>query len=155
MGRSPYPASESGPWVQGTPQVHHDDFVDVSAHLASGGPRLSDAHSHLQAGRSTLAAGAGFASNSDRWMPGTLLNRCRLYKTKKHTWHASAVRPLPPLPLRRFLFVPPTFSSVVSFVLLLSPSAIWSLYSKVSIAHHNIKDIYSSSLVRTVWQLVS
>ena len=68
MDRSPYPASESGPWVQGTPQVHHDDFVDVSDHLSSGGPRLSDAHSRLEAGNSALDAGAGFASDSDRWM---------------------------------------------------------------------------------------
>ena len=104
MGRSPYPASESGPWVQGTPQVHHDDFVDVSAHLASGGPRLSDAHSRLEAGNSALDAGAGFASDSDRWMQrdtrdivrggGTFFQRsgavgaCRAHNIKLH-WSPS------------------------------------------------------------------
>ena len=59
-----------------TTQDIHDDFVDVSAHsgVASGGPRLSDAHSRLEAGRSALAAGAGFASDSDRWMQVAMHN---------------------------------------------------------------------------------
>jgi len=59
-----------------TTQDIHDDFVDISAHsgVPSGGPRLSDAHSRLDAGRSALAAGAGCASGSDRWMQVAMHN---------------------------------------------------------------------------------
>eukprot|EP00802_Teleaulax_amphioxeia_P001214 Tamp_01215.p1 GENE.Tamp_01215~~Tamp_01215.p1 ORF type:complete len:920 (+),score=130.54 Tamp_01215:2552-5311(+) len=59
-----------------TTQDIHDDFVDISAHsgAASGGPRLSDAHARLDAGRSALAAGAGVASDSERWMQVALHN---------------------------------------------------------------------------------